>query len=77
MDYHAVWSMDCRISETVVSRAAADTIGTTTSMTSTGAACNSRIAKEGRDTSQNVSLHPLCSPLQELTQAKDHREKKN
>jgi hypothetical protein len=64
----------------VESRAAADTIGTPTSMTSTSAVCNSRIAKEGRDTFQNVYLHPLftiCSPLQELTQAGDHREKKN
>jgi hypothetical protein len=75
MDYHAVWSMDCRIS-----RAAADTIGTTTSITSTAAACNSRSTGEGRDASKNACLHPLiniCSPLQELTQPIDHREKKN
>ncbi len=62
MDYHAVCSMDCKISELTVGSPRA------------AAACNSRIAREVRDTSQNVSLHPLittCSPLQELTQREE------
>jgi hypothetical protein len=67
MDYHAVCSIDCRISETVVSRAAADTIGTTTSisMTSTASACNSRSAGEDRDTKckpPSTHYHLLASP---------------
>ncbi len=54
------------------------TLRTTTSITSTAAACNSRCAREGRDTSQSVCLHPLitiCLPSPRANTGK--REKKN